>query len=98
MTGCMTATDGPAVHKSLPKYEFRGAWMHIIGQNQYAKMTPEQTREYLVKQLDLLQRANCNAVIWQIRPQADAAYKSDLEPWTRWISASRSSPCTRPSS
>ena len=59
--------------------------MHIIGQNQYAQMTPEQTREYFIKQLDLLQRANCNAVIWQIRPQADAAYVSNLEPWTRWL-------------
>lgn len=68
-----------------PKHEFRGAWMHIIGQGQYAKMTPAETREYLVRQLDLLQRANCNAIIWQIRPQADAAYPSSLEPWTRWL-------------
>ena len=80
MTSCLSAADNTA---SQPKHEFRGAWMHIIGQNQYAKMNPEQTRDYLVKQLDLLQRANCNAVIWQIRPQADAAYKSDLEPCSR---------------
>ena len=59
--------------------------MHIIGQNQYAQMSPEQTRQYLVNQLDLLQQANCNAIIWQIRPQADAAYVSDLEPWSRWL-------------
>ncbi|MBR2084313.1 MAG: family 10 glycosylhydrolase, partial [Muribaculaceae bacterium] len=83
MCGCMTAQNnaGP----TLPKHEFRGAWMHIIGQGQYARMTPEETRDYLIKQLDLLQRANCNAVIWQIRPQADAAYVSDLEPWSRWL-------------
>jgi len=68
-----------------PKHEFRGAWMHIIGQQQYASMSPQQTREYLTQQLDLLKQAGCNAVIWQIRPQADAAYPSDIEPWSRWL-------------
>ena len=85
LTGSMIAADSGVSRQQLPKHEFRGAWMHIIGQKQYAEMTPEQTRDYLVKQLDLLQQANCNAVIWQIRPQADAAYLSDIEPWSRWL-------------
>ena len=68
-----------------PKHEFRGAWMHIIGQEQYARQTTEQNQAYLIDQLDKLHRAGCNAVIWQVRPQADAAYVSDLEPWSRWI-------------
>ena len=68
-----------------PKREFRGAWMHIIGQSQYASMSTEKTQAYLVDQLDALKRAGVNAVIWQIRPQADAAYPSRLEPWSRWI-------------
>ena len=82
LAGCMNAQVSDM---APPKHEFRGAWMHIIGQKQYAQMTPEQTRQYLIGQLDLLQQANCNAVIWQIRPQADAAYVSQLEPWTRWL-------------
>ena len=82
LAGCMKAQVSDT---ASPKHEFRGAWMHIIGQKQYAQMTPEQTRQYLIGQLDLLQQANCNAVIWQIRPQADAAYVSQLEPWTRWL-------------
>ncbi len=85
LTGCMVAGESGATRTGLPKYEFRGAWMHIIGQEQYARMTPDQTRQYLISQLDLLQRANCNAIIWQIRPQADAAYQSELEPWSRWL-------------
>ena len=83
LASCATA-QGEA-SSGLPKHEFRGAWMHIIGQKQYARMTPEQTRQYLSEQLDKLQQANCNAVIWQIRPQADAAYQSNLEPWSRWL-------------
>ena len=85
LTCCILANDGEAKSTIWPKYEFRGAWMHIIGQKQYAQMNPEQTRQYLIEQLNLLQRANCNAVIWQIRPQADAAYRSELEPWSRWL-------------
>jgi len=57
-----------------PKHEFRGAWMHIIGQEQYAAMQPDAMRDYLVDQLDKLQQAGCNAIVWQIRPQADAGY------------------------
>ena len=68
-----------------PKHEFRGAWMHIIGQGQYAKMNPDQMRDYLTEQLDLLKKAGCNAVVWQVRPQADAGYPSTLEPWSKWI-------------
>ena len=85
LTGCMSAGESISQGASSPKHEFRGAWMHIIGQGQYARMTPDETRQYLIEQLDLLKQANCNAVIWQIRPQADAAYKSELEPWTRWL-------------
>ncbi|MBR1881522.1 MAG: family 10 glycosylhydrolase [Muribaculaceae bacterium] len=75
---------GPT-HATNPKHEFRGAWLHIIGQGQYARMTSEETQKYLVNQLDLLQKSGCNAVLWQVRPQADAAYVSELEPWSRWI-------------
>ncbi len=68
-----------------PKREFRGAWMHIIGQGQYARMSTQETQDYLVDQLNKLQQVGCNAVIWQIRPQSDAAYISELEPWSRWL-------------
>ncbi len=35
--------------------------------------------------MDLLEKANYNAVIFQVRPQADALYKSDLEPWSYFL-------------
>lgn len=68
-----------------PKHEFRGAWLHTVGQGQYAKMSPEQTQEYLRGQLDKLQAAGCNAVVFQVRPSADAFYPSELEPWSRFL-------------
>ena len=67
-----------------PKREFRGGWMHTIFQNQYKKPTAE-LQAYLIDQLDKLQAAGVNAVLFQVRPSADALYPSNLEPWSRFL-------------
>lgn len=75
-----------------PKREFRGAWLHIIGQSQYMdtqKKGSDRLKAYIADQIDRLHRAGCNAVIFQVRPTADAAYVSDLEPWSSWITGKR---------
>lgn len=72
-----------------PKREFRGAWLHVIGQSQYMDMSPERQRQYFSDQLDKLVIAGCNAVIFQIRPTADALYKSEIEPWSTWLTGKR---------
>ena len=72
-----------------PKREFRGAWLHLIGQTQWMNKTPAQQRDYIREQFDLLQEAGINAVIFQVRPQADAAYISKLEPWSSWLTGKR---------
>lgn len=72
-----------------PKREFRGAWLHVIGQSQWQNKTPAKQREYIVQQFDLLQDAGCNAVIFQVRPTADALYKSRYEPWSAWLTGKR---------
>ncbi len=70
---------------NAPKREFRGAWLHLIGQTQWAKKTPAQQREYICQEFDKLQEAGINAVIFQVRPAADAAYISKLEPWSKFL-------------
>lgn len=72
-------------YKNYPKREFRGAWMHTIGNNVYRTMTPKEMRAYLREQLDVYQRNGINAIIFQVRPQADAFYKSPYEPWSRYL-------------
>lgn len=69
-----------------PKTEFRGAWLHTVHQGQYASQSTEQNKAYLRNQLDLLKNAGINAVIFQVRPSADAFYPSELEPWSRFLS------------
>lgn len=76
----------------VPKQEFRGAWLHTIFQGQYRSQTSEQNQQYLIRQLDSLQAAGVNAVLWQVRPQSDALYASQLEPWSRFLTDNGAAP------
>ncbi len=68
--------------------EFRAAWIATVANINWPSKaglsTKEQQREALVL-LDFLQKHNYNAVIFQVRPQADALYQSDLEPWSVFL-------------
>ena len=68
-----------------PKREFRGAWIHVIGQTQYPNMSSREMKKYFINMLDNLQAIHINAVIFQIRPAADALYISEIEPWSRYL-------------
>ena len=68
-----------------PVREFRGAWIHTIFQKQYSNQTTQENKAYLRRQLDSLRLCGCNAIIFQVRPQADALYPSKLEPWSRHL-------------
>lgn len=84
--GCLAAIG------ANPKREFRGAWLHTIGQSQYASQTTEQNKAYLCDQLDKLQQAGVNAVLFQVRPAADALYESKLELWSKYLTKDGAAP------
>ena len=69
-----------------PKREFRGGWIHIVGNTKIKDMTTPQVKAMFTEVLDSMQSAGCNAVIFQVRPCADAFYKPGLEPWSRYLS------------
>lgn len=72
-----------------PKREFRGAWLHVIGQSQWQNKSTSQAKAYIDSQFDKLQEAGCNAVIFQVRPCSDALYVSEYEPWSQWLTGKR---------
>lgn len=74
-----------AFAQDCPKREFRGAWLHIVGNQKIKTMTTDQVKTWITSTLDTLQSINCNAVLFQVRPQADAFFPSELEPWTRFL-------------
>lgn len=71
--------------QQAPKREFRGAWIQTVFQPQYQKMDRDRMQCYFIDMLDKLQKTGINAVIFQVRPMADAFYPSDLEPWSRFL-------------
>ncbi|MFA6701113.1 MAG: family 10 glycosylhydrolase [Dysgonamonadaceae bacterium] len=68
-----------------PKREFRGAWIQTVGQSRYQQMNSAAMKHYLTEMVRKLDEAGINALIFQIRPEADAFYKSELEPWSRFL-------------
>ena len=60
--------------------------IHIVGNTKIKDMTRQQVQDMFVQVLDSMQTAGCNAVIFQVRPCADAFYKSEVEPWSRYLS------------
>lgn len=68
--------------------EFRAAWVATVANINWPSKpglsTSAQQREAL-ELLDFLEEHNFNAVIFQVRPQADALYKSELEPWSYYL-------------
>ncbi len=67
-----------------PKREFRGAWIQCVN-GQFLGMGTEKMQQTLTYQLDELQKDGVNAIIFQVRPECDALYQSDLEPWSRFL-------------
>ena len=70
----------PAQHKR----EFRGAWIQSVN-GQFKGMGTEAMKKTLTYQLNELQKDGCNAIIFQVRPECDALYESNIEPWSYYL-------------
>lgn len=69
--------------------EFRAAWVATVANINWpskAGLSTAQQQKEALELLDFLQKHNYNAVIFQVRPQADALYSSSLEPWSVFLS------------
>lgn len=95
LVACLTVSCGSKkiqtqqADLSYPKREFRGAWIQTAWQENYKSMSSTQMKTYFVNILDKLQAAGINAVIFQARPQADAFYYSELEPWSAFMTGTQ---------
>ena len=72
----------------VPKREFRGAWIQAVN-GQFIGMSTAEMQQTLTTQLDALQQAGINAIIFQVRPEADALYMSYYEPWSRYLTGTQ---------
>ncbi|NLX67384.1 MAG: family 10 glycosylhydrolase [Bacteroidales bacterium] len=73
------------VPEAAPKREFRGAWVQTVWQSRYSQMNSAAMKYYIADMVRKFDEAGINAVIFHIRPEADAFYRSELEPWSRFL-------------
>ncbi len=85
-------TKEPVTALPHPIKEFRAAWVATVANINWPSKpglsTAEQQKE-AIDLLDFLQAHHFNAVILQVRPQCDALYKSDLEPWSYYLTGTQ---------
>ena len=68
---------------------FRAAWISTVANIDWPSKEAignyEQQQSEMIAILDSLQATHINAVVFQVRPTADALYPSELEPWSHWL-------------
>lgn len=68
--------------------EFRAAWVATVANINWPSkpgLSTKEQQDEAITLLDFLQKNHFNAVILQVRPQCDALYKSDIEPWSYFL-------------
>ena len=68
---------------------FRGAWIATVANIDWptaeAVGNDSLQKEEMIWLLDSLEAIGINAIIFQVRPTADALYYSELEPTSHWL-------------
>ncbi len=80
-----------------PKREFRAVWLAAVGVDwPDKKVTTAGNSSQITAQkaeltgyLDKLVAGNVNAILYHVRPMADAFYKSSYEPWSHYLTGTR---------
>ncbi|MBX3118682.1 MAG: family 10 glycosylhydrolase [Fimbriimonadaceae bacterium] len=68
--------------------EFRAAWVATVDNIDWPSkrdLTTQQQQAELQAIIDKAKELNLNALIFQVRPSADALYESKLEPWSEYL-------------
>jgi uncharacterized lipoprotein YddW (UPF0748 family) len=77
------AADPPAVQR-----EFRGVWVATVANIDWPSkpgLSADAQKKEFVGILDRCVELKLNAVVFQVRPMCDALYKSELEPWSGFL-------------
>jgi len=68
--------------------EFKGVWVATVKMLDFPSrrgLNSYELKNELLDILDLCESIGANAVVFQVRPAADAFYDSPYEPWSEWL-------------
>lgn len=72
--------------------EFRAAWVTTVWNSDWPSkpdLPVEQQKTEFIGIVNRVQALNFNAIILQVRPEGDALYASQLEPWSYWLTGTQ---------
>lgn len=82
----------PGAMKPSHRREFRGAWVTTVWNSDWpskAGLSVAQQQAEFIEITEKLQELNFNALILQVRPEGDALYSSQIEPWSAWLTGTQ---------
>jgi uncharacterized lipoprotein YddW (UPF0748 family) len=83
VTRCFAVDDPPPLFR-----EFRGAWVATVANIDWPSKPGLPVEKQQAEFLAILEKAlelKLNAIVFQVRPMADALYESKLEPWSEYL-------------
>lgn len=90
-SGAVRGTS-PAGAPRTPHRELRGMWIATVANTDWPSapgLAPAQQRQELLDLLDLAVERRLNAVMFQVRPTADAFWPSPYEPWSEYLTGTQ---------
>ncbi|MEU3187830.1 family 10 glycosylhydrolase [Streptomyces sp. NPDC006923] len=81
-----------AARHGAPRREMRGMWLATVANRDWPAtrgLTAARQRAGLLKHLDAAVARRLNAVIFQVRPTADALWPSPYEPWAECLTGTQ---------
>ena len=94
LAGCAEIAKSPAASTStvdlpppIPR-EFRAAWVATVANIDWPSkkdLPVEQQKQEIIRIVERAQELNLNALVFQVRPAADALYPSGFEPWSEYL-------------
>jgi len=89
-----TIGSAPKFDDGIPAVprEYRAAWVATVANIDWPSrpgLSTQEQQDEAIAILDALDSLNMNAVIFQARPQKDAFYPSDLEPWSYFLTGAQ---------
>ncbi len=89
-----TPIPGPDMFPEVSR-EFRAAWVATVANIDWPSrpgLSADSQKTEIIAILDTAAALKLNAIVLQVRPQCDALYESDLEPWSYYLTGEQGKP------
>lgn len=80
--------DSVKLNSNTKNKEFRAVWIATVSNLDWPSrrgLSVEDQQKEITEILDNVQKWKMNAIVIQVKPSSDAFYKSDLSPWSKYL-------------